>query len=47
MHLLVDSTGLTLCGAVEWLHEKHGTKTRRAWRTLHIGSGEQANGKLT
>jgi hypothetical protein len=38
MHLLVDSTGLKLCGAGEWLLEKHGTKTRRAWRTLHIGT---------
>ena len=36
-HLLVDSTGLKLCGAGEWLIEKHGTKTRRAWRKLHIG----------
>ena len=38
MHLLVDSAGLKLCGAGEWLHEKHGIKTRRAWRTLHIGT---------
>jgi len=37
VHLLVDSTGLKLCGAGEWLVEKHGTKTRRAWRKLHIG----------
>jgi hypothetical protein len=37
MHLLVDSTGLKLCGAGEWLVEKHGTKTRRSWRELHIG----------
>ena len=37
MHLLVDSTGLKLCGAGEWLVEKHGTKTRRAWRKRHIG----------
>ncbi len=37
MHLLVDSTGLKLCDAGEWLVEKHGTKTRRAWRKLHIG----------
>jgi hypothetical protein len=37
VHLLVDSTGLKLCGAGEWLAEKHGTKTRRAWRKLHIG----------
>jgi len=37
MHLLVDSTGLKLCGAGEWLVEKHGAKTRRSWRKLHIG----------
>src|SRR4051794_8853078 len=35
--LLVDSTGVKLCGAGEWLLEKHGTKTRRSWRKLHIG----------
>ncbi len=37
MHLLVDSTGLKLCGKGEWLLEKHGTKTRRSWRKLHLG----------
>jgi transposase len=37
LHLLVDSTGLKLCGAGEWLVEKHGTRMRRAWRKLHIG----------
>ncbi len=37
LHLLVDSTGLKLCGAGEWLIEKHGAKTRRSWRALHIG----------
>jgi hypothetical protein len=37
VHLLVDSTGLKLCGAGEWLIEKHGTKRRRAWRKLHLG----------
>src|SRR3954470_3470692 len=37
LHLLVDSTGLKLCGASEWLTEKHGTKTRRSWRKLHLG----------
>jgi len=37
MHLLVDSTGLKLLGAGEWLHEKHGTKVRRSWRKLHLG----------
>src|ERR1700761_5040184 len=37
LHLLVDSTGLKLCDAGEWLIEKQGTKTRRSWRMLHIG----------
>jgi len=37
LHLLVDSTGLKLCGAGEWLVEKHGARTRRSWRTLHVG----------
>ena len=37
LHLLVDSTGLKLCGAGEWLVEKHGARTRRSWRKLHIG----------
>ena len=29
LHLLVDSTGLKLGGAGEWLVEKHGTSRRR------------------
>ncbi|MBB5696433.1 hypothetical protein FHS87_004504 [Roseomonas pecuniae] len=37
VHLLVDSTGLRECGPGEWLAEKHGTRTRRSWRKLHIG----------
>jgi Transposase DDE domain len=37
LHVLVDSTGLKLCGPGEWLIEKHGTKTRRSWRKLHLG----------
>jgi hypothetical protein len=38
VHLLVDSTGLKLCGPSEWLMEKHGTKRRRAWRVLHLAT---------
>src|SRR4051794_2381150 len=38
VHLLVDSTGLKLCGPGEWLTEKHGTKRRRAWRVLHLAT---------
>jgi hypothetical protein len=39
MHLLVDSTGLKLCGPGEWLAEKHGTKRRRGWKNLHLATG--------
>ncbi|CAA9374205.1 MAG: Transposase [uncultured Nocardioidaceae bacterium] len=38
VHLLVDSTGLRLCGPGEWLAEKHGTKRRRSWRKLHLAT---------
>ena len=37
IHLLVDSRGLRLCGPGEWLVDKHGTRKRRSWRTLHLG----------
>src|SRR4051812_23306294 len=37
IHLLVDSTGLKLCGPGEWLIEKHGTRVRQSWRKLHVG----------
>jgi len=37
LHLIVDSTGLKLRGAGEWLFEKHGTAKRHSWRKLHIG----------
>jgi hypothetical protein len=51
MHLLVDSTGLKLCGPGEWLFEKHGTRTRRSWRKLHLGldatTGQIAASALT
>ena len=33
-----DSTGLRLCGPGERLVEKHGTKTRRGWRKLHLAT---------
>ena len=37
LHLIVDSTGLKLRGAGEWLFEKHGTSKRRSCRKLHVG----------
>ena len=38
VHLLVDSTGLKLCGPGEWLVEMHGARTRRGWRKLHLAT---------
>ncbi len=38
VHLLVDSTGLRLCGPGEWLIEKHGSRTRRSWKKLHLAT---------
>jgi transposase len=37
LHLLVDSTGLKIYGEGEWLGQKHGIRTRRRWRKLHLG----------
>ena len=51
LQLLVDSTGLKLGVAGEWLVEKHGASCRRSWRKLHIGidagSGEIVAIELT
>ena len=51
LHLLVDSTGVKLGGAGEWLVEKYGTSRRRSWRKLHVGidaeSGEIVAIELT
>src|ERR671913_1972941 len=38
VHLLVDGTGLRLCGPGGWLEEKPGTRRRRAWRVLHLAT---------
>jgi Transposase DDE domain len=43
LHLLIDSTGLQVYGTGQWLEAKHGAKSRRKWRKLHLavdaGSG--------
>jgi transposase len=36
IHLLIDSTGLKVCGVGDWFREKHGAKVRRTWRKLHL-----------
>jgi len=51
IHVLVDSTGLKIYGAGQWLEEKHGVKSRRGWRKLHLAvdadSGEIIAHSLT
>lgn len=36
VHLLIDSTGLKVYGAGQWLQEKHSVRARRTWRKLHL-----------
>lgn len=36
LHVLIDSTGLQVFGAGQWLEAKHATKLRRKWRKLHL-----------
>jgi hypothetical protein len=36
LHVLIDSTGLQVYGAGQWLETKHGAKSRRTWRKLHL-----------
>jgi len=36
LHVLIDSTGLQVYGAGQGLEAKHGAKSRRTWRKLHL-----------
>jgi hypothetical protein len=36
LHVLIDSTGLQVYGAGHWLETKHGARSRRTWRKLHL-----------
>ena len=51
MHPLMDSTDIGGAVGRERLLEEHGSKTRRAWRTLHVGTdadtGEMVAATLT
>ena len=37
MHLIVDSTGLSIVGEGQWAAVKHGGKGKRGWKKLHLG----------
>jgi len=51
VHVVIDSTGLKVYGAGEWLAEKHGERGQRTWRKLHLAvdpnSGEILASELT
>lgn len=38
MDTLVDSSGLDVHGAGQWLEAKYGTKSRRTWLKLHLAA---------
>ena len=37
IHLIVDSTGLSIVGEGEWAAVKHGGRGKRGWKKLHLG----------
>jgi IS5 family transposase len=37
IHLIVDSTGLSIVGEGEWAAVKYGRRGRRGWKKLHLG----------
>ena len=37
LHLIVDSTGLSIVGEGEWAAIKHGGSGKRGWKKLHVG----------
>jgi hypothetical protein len=37
LHLIVDSTGLSIVGEGEWARAKHGGHGTRGWKKLHLG----------
>jgi hypothetical protein len=37
LSLIVDSSGLKVCGQGEWHSQKHGEKKCKRWKKLHIG----------
>ena len=37
VHLVVDSTGLSVFGEGEWAAAKHGGSGKRGWKKLHLG----------
>ena len=43
LSLIVDSSGLQVCGQGEWHTQKHGEKKAKRWKKLHIGVDAQGH----
>jgi hypothetical protein len=41
LSLIVDSSGLKVCGQGEWHTQKHGEKKGKRWKKLHLGVNDQ------
>jgi hypothetical protein len=41
--LIVDSSGLKVCGQGEWHAQKHGERKTKCWKKLHIGVDAQGH----
>ena len=41
LNIVMDSTGLKVCGEGEWKVRQHGVSKRRTWRKLHIGANPE------
>ena len=39
--VIVDSTGLKVCGQGEWHRQKHGEKKVKRWKKLHVGVNDR------
>ena len=37
LHLIIDSTGLSIVGEGEWVVAKHGSRGTRGWKKLRVG----------
>ena len=37
LHLIIDSSGLSIVGESEWAPAIHGRRGRRGWKKLHLG----------
>lgn len=40
IHLIIDSSGLSIVGEGEWAAAKHGRRAIRGWKKLHLGVDE-------